>query len=237
MNTLAFDTCFGGCSVAVAWGDRPDGTASASVSLFEHLERGHAERLMPMIADAMAEAPFALADVGRIVVTTGPGTFTGQRVGIAAARALALTSGAEVVTLSSLAVMAHTACARLGGDRPPAVLAIAVDARRDELYFQAFAGVSLAALGKPALTTPEGAAALLADSGPAVIVAGSGAEAVAEAARARGLAIAACLLDLQPDMRHVPFAALRSDGAPPKPLYLRPPDAKPQDGKQLARAP
>lgn len=236
MNTLAFDTCFGGCSVAVAWGDRPDGAASAGVSRFAHLERGHAERLMPMIADAMADAPFALADVQRIVVTTGPGTFTGQRVGIAAARALALASGAEVVTLSSLAVMAHTARAELGGDRRSAVLAIAVDARRGEIYFQAFDGVSLAALGEPALTTPDDAAALLAGRGSAV-VAGSGAEAVAAAGRARGVDIAASLPALQPDMRHVPLAALRSDGVPPKPLYLRPPDAKPQDGKQLARAP
>lgn len=235
MNTLAFDTCFGGCSVAVAWGDGPDAVA-VGASRFEHLERGHAERLMPMIADAMADAPFALAEVARIVVTTGPGTFTGQRVGIAAARALALTSGAEVVSLSSLAVMAHTARAQLGGDRGASVLPIAVDARRGEIYFQAFDGVSLAALCEPALTTPDAAAALLGARGP-VLVAGSGAEAVSAAARVRGLDIRASLPALQPDVRHIPFGALRADGAPPKPLYLRPPDAKPQDGKQLARAP
>jgi tRNA threonylcarbamoyladenosine biosynthesis protein TsaB len=230
MNTLAFDTCFGACSVAATW-RAPEGVAGAF--RFELLERGHAERLMPMISNVMNEAPFDFAGIARIVVTTGPGTFTGQRVGIAAARALSLATRAQIATLSSLQVMAYTGAADIGPRLADKTLAVAVDARRGEIYFQAFAGPDLAALGEPVLTTAEDAVNLLGDRD--VIAVGSGAEAVANAARGAKLSISVRLGTLQPDVRFIPDGAVMVAAALPRPLYLRPPDAKPQDGASLAR--
>lgn len=232
MNTLAFDTSFGACSAAATW---RAGERLGAAARFERLERGHAERLLPMIAEVMAEAPFGFDALERIVVTSGPGTFTGQRVGIAAARALRLATGAEVATLSSLAVMAYTAAAALGEEAQGRVLAVAVDARRGELYFQDFAGPDLAPRRTPVLTTAEDAARRLAAE-PTLAV-GSGAAALALAAGALGLAVAVRLATLEPDVRFIPDGAGTVAAAPPTPLYLRPPDAKPQDGARLARVP
>jgi tRNA threonylcarbamoyladenosine biosynthesis protein TsaB len=236
MNMLAFDTCFGGCSVAASWGAPATGNAFSSdnaVSRFERIERGHAERLPPMIEEVMADAPFALSDLDGIVVTVGPGTFTGQRVGIAAARALSLASGAPVASLSSLAVMAYTAAAEIPSEVAGKVLAVAVDARRGEIYFQAFAGPDLAPLGQPQLTTPVAAALLL--EGQPTFAVGSGAGMVAEAARANSTSITAGLCSLEPDVRFVPSASIVLGPEMPQPLYLRPPDAKPQDKASLKR--
>ncbi len=230
MTTLAFDTCFAACSAAATW-HTPDGVAGAY--RFERLLRGHAERLTPMIGEVMAEAPFDYREIARIVVTTGPGTFTGQRVGIAAARALALATGAPIGTLSSLAVMAYTAAHDIPAEVAGQVLAVAVDARRDEIYFQCFEGPGWTPLGAPALVAPSDAARRLA--GRSAIAVGSGAELVAAAARDRGHVVPARLAELMPDVRHVPDAAVAAGPERPRPLYLRPPDAKPQHGASLAR--
>ena len=233
MNTLAFDTCFGACSVAVTW-LAPEGPRQ--LSRFERMMRGHAERLMPMVRDAMADTPFGLPDIQRIVVTTGPGTFTGQRVGIAAARALSLATGAPVASLSSLAVMAFTAAHELGRDAEGRDLAVAVDARRGEIYFQAFSGAELAPLDAPMLITPDAAQARLA--GRAAIVVGSGAALVLAAAERAGSTTAAARLPaLEPDVRFIPDGAIVVRDVPPRPLYLRPPDAKVPTDMALARAP
>jgi tRNA threonylcarbamoyladenosine biosynthesis protein TsaB len=231
---LSFDTCFGACSVMASW-RVPDqvGGADASVFRFERLERGHAERLIPMIGEVMADAPFGFSDLSCIAVTIGPGTFTGQRVGIAAARSLSLATGAEVAPLSSLAVMAYTAAAELQPGIQGKRLAVAVDARRGEIYFQMFAGAQLAALGDPVLTTPEAAARLIGDV-PTVAV-GSGAETLAGQAHILGTSIEARLGNLEPNVRFIPPSAVISGKTMPRPLYLRPPDAKPQDGKALRR--
>lgn len=231
MNTLAFDTCFGACSAAATW-VTPQGLAGAF--RFERMARGHAERLLPMVGEVMAEAPFGFSELQRIVVTTGPGTFTGQRIGIAAARALSLATGAPVAPLTSLAAMAYTAAAELGAEADGRVLAVAVDARRDEIYFQAFAGSQWTALDAPALLTPEAAARRL--EGRDVVSVGSGAALLAVAGEGAGLSIAQRLPALEADVRFVPEAAIVVAATPPRPLYLRPPDAKPQDGKSLARA-
>lgn len=232
MNTLAFDTCFSACSVAATW-RTPDGVAGAY--RFERLVRGHAERLTPMIGEVMAEAPFGFPQIERIVVTTGPGTFTGQRVGIAAARALALATGAPVGTLSSLAVMAYTAAAEIPAEIAGRVLAVAVDARRDEIYFQCFAGPDLAPLDEPQLTTPASAVRLL--GGREAVAVGSGAELLSAAAQGLGIAVEARLPALEPNVRSIPVNVVATGSGLPRPLYLRPPDAKPQDGASLARVP
>lgn len=234
MNTLAFDTCFGACSVAVTWRASGPKAPPPGVTRFELIERGHAERLMPMIDEAMGEAAFGFSELQRIIVTTGPGTFTGQRVGIAAARALSLATGAPVATLSSLTVMAYAAAAQLGNEVHGRTLAIAVDARRGEVYFQAFNRADgrspLQPINDPALLSPADAVVALA--GAETIIAGSGAGLVAAAA-AEGGRVAVRLETLQPDVRFIPHDAVMPTASRPRPLYLRPPDAKPQGGAHL----
>ena len=233
MNILAFDTCFDGCSVCIARA-RADGVVELA-SAFERFETGHAERLVPMIGAAMEQAGLGFREIDRIAVTVGPGTFTGTRIGVAAARGLALATGVALVGASSLAVMAEVAARALGtreGD-----LAIAVDARRGEVYVQLFgAGGGLYAKSQPAVL-PIAEAARIGGGGP-LVVAGSGAEAVAAAAVREGRRVRACLTDLLPDARALAHMAAVLDAAegPLVPLYLRPPDAKPQDGKAVARA-
>ena len=237
MNILAFDTCFDGCSVCVAQmrGEARADTVVELASAFERFETGHAERLVPMIGEAMERAGLDFHEIDRIAVTVGPGTFTGMRIGVAAARGLALATGAALVGASSLAVMAEVATRELGtgnaGD-----LAIAVDARRGEVYVQLFGVGGLDAKSLPAvLSIAE--AARIGDGGP-LVIAGSGAAAVAAAAASEGRQVTACLPDLLPDARALAHmaAVLDTVEGPLLPLYLRPPDAKPQVGKAVARA-
>ncbi len=131
MNILAFDTCFDACSVCVA--ELRDGLVSLS-SRMERFETGHAERLIPMIGEAMDEAGLPFEKLDRIAVTIGPGTFTGTRIGIAAARSLALATNAQTAGVSSLAVMADVARRDITAD----TLAVVTDARRGEVYAQLF---------------------------------------------------------------------------------------------------
>jgi tRNA threonylcarbamoyladenosine biosynthesis protein TsaB len=233
MNVLAFDTCLGAVSVAVRW----QGPAGDWLTRHAHeaRERGHAERLMPMMAAVMAEAGLAFPDIDRIAVTVGPGTFTGVRVGVAAARGLALASGAAMVGATTLAVMAHQASELLGparrGDR---ALAVAVDARRGSVYLQLFRGAQNEA-GPPLLLGADDAARHI-GPGP-VIVVGSAGDMVAGAIRAASGQVEATLADLQPDARALAvLAAELAPSSPLRPLYLRPPDVKPQADLSLPRA-
>jgi tRNA threonylcarbamoyladenosine biosynthesis protein TsaB len=231
MNVLAFDTCLGGVSVAVRWQ-----SAHGEWLLrdrFEARQGGHAERLMPMIAETMQEAGLGFSDLERIAVTVGPGTFTGVRGGVAAARGLALASGLPGVGATSLAVMAHRADELLGS-RDRALLAVAVDARRGMVYLQLFAGAA-DPTRQPLLLAPEAVAALVGVE--PVTVVGSGAAAVAAAIVAAGGRAEARLPDLQPHARSLAqLAAALTPVSPLRPLYLRPPDVKPQSDKSLSRA-
>ena len=147
MNILAFDTCFAACSAAAARGFDPDAPHDACLTgRFEPMATGHAERLPLMIAETMTAAGLAFSQLDRLAVTNGPGSFTGTRIAVAAARALALASSLEVVVVSSLAVMASQAAEHLSThienarkSAPEAApLLIAVDARRGEVYVQQF---------------------------------------------------------------------------------------------------
>src|SRR5262249_61065576 len=96
--------------------------------------RGHAERLVTMICELMGEAGLSFAELDRIAVTIGPGGFTGVRVGVAAARALALATGAPTVAASSLAVMAQQSSEELGAQRRGRALAVAPPAPPGTAY-------------------------------------------------------------------------------------------------------
>jgi tRNA threonylcarbamoyladenosine biosynthesis protein TsaB len=232
MNVLAFDTCLGAVSAAVRWQDAAGQWQMRHA--FERRQSGHAERLMPMIEQVMDEAGFAFSDLQRLAVTVGPGSFTGVRVGIAAARGLALASGLPVVGATSLAVMAHAADRQLGASRYGRLLVAAVDAHRGMVFAQLFASTPDAA-GQPMLLPPEELAALIGRR-PAILV-GSAAPVLAGAIAAAGGEAEAYLVELQPDARSL---ALMAEGLTPagplRPLYLRPPDVRPQADKSLPRA-
>ena len=232
MHVLAFDTCFGQVSVAVR--HRTADGAWVTHALAETLTTGHAERLLPMIDAVMTEAGSRFADIERIAVTLGPGTFTGVRTGIAAARALSLATGKPVAGMTSLALMAHSALGWLSDSRHGRPLAVAVDARRGELYVQLFSADGDPVTG-PRIMRLADALALLPEGNS--LVAGSGGPLLAGLAAARGRAIQAVLPALEPDARALAgLAGTLPLLDPVKPLYLRAPDAKPQTAKSLLRA-
>lgn len=237
MKVLALDCCFGAVSSAVRWCD-PNGSPMLHQA-YEERATGHAEHLMPMIDRVMDESRRAggpdFQDLDRLAVTTGPGSFTGVRTGIAAARALALAAGLPVCSVSSLELMAHVATARLGTALQGASLAIAIDARRDEIYLQCFTG-QMHPRTEAMLVAPAEACHLLATG--AWIVAGSGAQLLAVAAHDHPkLALTPMLERLEPCAAVLAGLAMRLPVVDTvKPLYLRPPDAKPQMSKILPRA-
>ena len=220
MRLLAIDTALEACSVGVVDGERVFARS-------EDAGRGHAERLMGMIQATMAESGLTFADLDRIAVTVGPGSFTGVRVGFAAARGLALVSGTPSVGLATLAV--HAEEARIAAGVRPVLAVIA--AGRGELYGALYAADGRE-LESPRAASAQSLAALV--SGDTVI-AGSGAD----------LVVAALPMDARVDVAHrqsspaigalcaLAIRAPASDAAP-EPLYLRPPDAKPQ-AAQVAR--
>src|SRR6516164_11550 len=157
MNILAFDSSLGALSAAVRWRGADGGWLLRDAH--EVRERGHAERLMPMISKLMGEEGLSFSELDRIAVTIGPGSFTGVRVGVAAARALALATGAPTVAASSVAVMAHQSGEELAAQRRGRVLAVALDARHGSVYLQVFPCGHDAA-GPPQLVSASTAALL-----------------------------------------------------------------------------
>ncbi|WP_088346474.1 MULTISPECIES: tRNA (adenosine(37)-N6)-threonylcarbamoyltransferase complex dimerization subunit type 1 TsaB [Rhodomicrobium] len=228
MTLLAIDTSMTACSAALLRAG-----AAGPVQRFEPMERGHAEAIFPMIEAVMAEAGCRFADLTRIAVTVGPGSFTGVRAGVAAARGLAVAAGLPVIGVNSLEVMARGCLRRLGNEEGG--FAIAHDAKRGEFYVQHFAGDG-APLSEPQIMDLAQAAASIPAS--VALIAGSGAAAIAEEAGRRGREIRALFPVLLPEAGDLALiaSAREPDARPPAPLYLRPADAKPQTDKSLARA-
>jgi len=222
MNILALDTSMGACSAAVL---RDDGAGRALIARDAEMARGHAEALMPMVAEVMAEAKLRFDELDLIAATQGPGSFTGVRIAIAAALGLALVTRAKLYGTDSLTVMARVALA--AGTEPKGPFAVAADARRGMLYFGLYNETGQR-LDGPLLIAPDDAVDLL-PIAPSVAV-GSGAALLAEAGARRGKRIEAKLPELQPSAAALAEIARASDETFPtlRPLYLRPPDAKPQ---------
>ena len=226
MNILALDTSMGACSAALL---RRDGEVFARA---ETMARGHAEALMPMVAQVMDEGGVAFAALDRIAATIGPGSFTGVRIAISAARGLALVTGAALFGVDSLTVMAREAL-NLGvtGGAP---FTVAVDARRGMLYLGLYDGAARRLDGQ-LLIAPDDAANLLTHGIRTAV--GSGAERLAEAAARHGSQLEARLPDLEPGAASLAALARESGETVSalRPLYLRPPDARPQTRASVAR--
>ncbi|MBB3763241.1 tRNA (adenosine(37)-N6)-threonylcarbamoyltransferase complex dimerization subunit type 1 TsaB [Sphingomicrobium lutaoense] len=199
---LAIDTSTAACSVALFGANERLMAREQEV-----IGRGHAERLVPMIEKLLdGRQPDA------ILVGVGPGSFTGIRVGIAAAQGLAIGWNIPLDGMSSLALIAASA-----GEEPGARAAV-VPGGHGELFVQEFDGPDLTQLGPHRSLAPEAAAEeigapLLLGPGAATLIAARGSGEARE-----GWPDAGCALDLPEDLRKLA----------PKPLYGRPPDAKPK---------
>jgi tRNA threonylcarbamoyladenosine biosynthesis protein TsaB len=231
MIALGFDTCFSACSVAIL--ELRDGGSRLRADLCEPMSTGHAERLVPMIGKALQHAGLSLDDVDRIVVTHGPGTFTGTRIGVACARGLALTRRLPLVAVTSLEVMARSSA--IAGIERSRLLAVAMRTGRDDAYVQLFDSESRTRLGAPELLNQE-TAALAGGTGP-VAYAGSAAPDLAARARSAGRDALCCTSEIQTRIADIlPYASeLQGLEVPLRPLYLRPPDAKPQSAANSVR--
>ena len=231
MNILALDTCFPALTVAIGRGVGTPAIRIASRS--EPMATGHAERMLPLIGDLLREVGIGMADIDRVAVTIGPGSFTGTRIGIAAARAFKLARGIPIVTFTSLEAMALSPLiAPMTGEE----IAVAVDAHRGEAYVQLFDGAARHSLAPPHML-PFAELASLPRGRPAIAV-GTAADRLAQSVTTAGGMARVEPGVVFPDM--VAVIARAGERQPAagsvEPLYLRPPDAKPQEGKILARA-
>ena len=223
MLVLAIDTALSACSAAVYDAKRGEFLAAESLAMV----RGHAEALLPLVARVMQEAQTRFVDLHRIAVTTGPGSFTGLRVGISAARAIALATGRPAIGVTTLEAYAAP---YLGSGE--GTVTVAIDARHRHVYLQVFAadGETLVAARIAGL-----AEAVAAAKGAARVI-GSGAPLIAAAWPAGD---PPPLFDPReaPDIGWVARlgACAAKSSTPPKPLYLRAPDARPQHAAWIAR--
>jgi tRNA threonylcarbamoyladenosine biosynthesis protein TsaB len=225
MRVLAIDTALAACAAAVL--DTDHGII-ASESL--PMVRGHAEALIPLIARIMKQSNTSFRDLGRVAVTTGPGSFTGVRVGLAAARGFGVATGVPVVGVSTLSVYAAPYLAANG--KSPVVAAI--DARHDHVFLQVF-GPGGQTLVSPRLA-PLREAIGAASGAPACLV-GSAARAVAEGLAKDAAPPRAVDPREAPDIVWVAQigAVTPQAQSAPHPQYLRAPDAQPQNAMQLPR--
>jgi tRNA threonylcarbamoyl adenosine modification protein YeaZ len=225
MRVLAIDTALEACSAALL--DTGQGAILARQS--RPMTRGHAEALMPLISEVMTQGETDFTQIDRVAVTTGPGSFTGLRVGLSAARGIGLATGKSVVGLTTLAALAAP---QIAADNTT-VVAVAIDARHSHVYLQIFGAAGGTLVG--ARIVPVAEAVRAASSTPVRLI-GSGA----------GMMVAAWPKTSSPlsiDERRAPDidwvarlgAAAKESQSAPRPVYLRAPDAQPQDASQLPR--
>jgi tRNA threonylcarbamoyladenosine biosynthesis protein TsaB len=220
VKLLAVDTALGGCSVALLDGDK------ILAHVFEAMDRGHAERLAPMVEETMQQAGVAFGALQQLAVTTGPGTFTGQRVGLAFMRGLRLALKIPltgVTTLEAIAVAAMDQTKKSNA-------AVIHDARREEAYLLMQDGGQTVL--QPVVLPFVDAIERIRAFGPCA-VAGTGAAAALESLGGDFMLSSIC----QPDALWVARLAQQRP-APidaPGPLYLRAPDAKLPGGRSIGQ--
>jgi tRNA threonylcarbamoyladenosine biosynthesis protein TsaB len=218
MLILAIDTALDACAAAVL----DTGTSKVIAMESQAMKRGHAEALMPLIARVMKETGIPFAALDRVAVTSCPGSFTGLRVGLSAARGIGLAAGKPVVGLTTLSAYAAPIVSE-GAEQP---VISAIDARHDHVYLQVVSGNG-SSLVRPMVASMEEALAASRFGAPHLV--GNAAKILAE--RWPSDAPPPFKVDAQPapDIIWVAWlgAAVNPDTAPAKPYYLRAPDAKP----------
>jgi len=194
------------------------------------MSRGQSERLMPMVREVLSEAGADFPDLDLLAVTTGPGAFTGLRIGLAAARGMALAGDLACFGVTTLDAVAAGVSET---ERQKANVLVVLDSKRAEVYAQAFRS-DLRPLSEAQALMPANLAALTANGeGDAdrVLVAGDGAGQVIQALKDKGIEAVLSTAPGVPDAATVAAIAAErwsSDqpAEPLRPLYLRPPDAK-----------
>ena len=194
------------------------------------MSRGQSERLIPMVREVLSEAGADFPDLDLLAVTTGPGAFTGLRIGLAAARGMALAGDLACFGVTPLDAVAAGVSET---ERQKANMLVVLDSKRAEVYAQAFRS-DLRPLSEAQALMPADLAALLATGeGDAnrVLVAGDGAGQVIQALKDKGIEAVLSTAPGVPDAATVAAIAAErwfSDqpAEPLRPLYLRPPDAK-----------
>lgn len=224
MKILALDTAASWCSVAAY--DSDGDVVLADVS--ENIGKGHAEVLMTYVERALTEARLSLRDMDRVAVNIGPGSFTGVRIGVSAARGFALALGVPAIGITAFEALASET--RIESPEKPVV--VFLDAHRGEIYAQSFDAKGTAS-AEPLVLSREEAEAHAASQVENTVLAGSAARSINEAIGGRF-----ALGPVEPTARIGTYARLASSRQPgdaPKPLYMRGPDAKPQVGFALPR--
>jgi tRNA threonylcarbamoyl adenosine modification protein YeaZ len=228
MRILAIDTSCAAASVAVV----EAGLAEPLAVLSRPMLRGHADALAPMVEEVMRGLDGGFPSLGRIAVAVGPGSFTGIRVGLAMARAMGVALAIPVVGVSTLAAFA----AALLSDPRNGIIAAAIDARHGSVYFQLFESAGRP-LGPPRCDTARECVRAI-GAGPAWL-AGDAATIVAGEAQRAGLPYD--LVDARdaPDITALAWMGLALDPSttPPRPVYVKQPDARPNLPEPIARTP
>ncbi|MDB5570866.1 MAG: tRNA threonylcarbamoyl adenosine modification protein YeaZ [Hyphomicrobiales bacterium] len=211
---LAIDTALGAVSACVT---DSDGLRVLSTERML-LERGHAEALAPLLDRVLARSGCSFDQISKVAVSVGPGSFTGVRVGVAAARALGLAWERPVVGVSTLAAFAAPLVGQAGG-----VIAAAVDARHGRVFCQLFHADGRQLTSPQLLGLRE--VTRLIGSGPAQL-AGNAASLLAIECWSMGIAVEIAGDAISPDIKAIARLGALSDArnAPPKPLYLKEPD-------------
>jgi tRNA threonylcarbamoyladenosine biosynthesis protein TsaB len=218
MLILAIDTALDACAAAVLDTE----TAKLIAQESQAMKRGHAEALMPLIGRVIRQSGIGFETLDRIAVTTGPGSFTGLRVGLSAARGLGLAASKPVVGVTTLTAYAAPLVSQ-NGEHP---VVAAVDARHDQVYLQVVSGDG-GSLIRPQVAGIEEALTSWRFGAPHLV--GNAANILCE--RWPAHAVPPCSVDAQaaPDIGWVGWlgAAVDPNTAPARPFYLRAPDAKP----------
>ena len=231
MKILAIDTALNACSVAI--------TDGAETRAFNHeiRSRGHAETLLPLIRSLMSEAKLSFPDLDLVAVTVGPGTFTGLRIGLAAARGISLAAAKPCVGVTTLESLAASVDARTAG---PQIIVPAIDARRQEVYLQSFKydeEPHFPNAISPPIASPITEASDHIVNQPLLLL-GNGAALLEQSGALKDYNFKILDQEPNPDARIIAkIAASRAStvkvGTPPAPLYLRSPDAKLPGGLEL----
>ncbi|MBK0019959.1 tRNA (adenosine(37)-N6)-threonylcarbamoyltransferase complex dimerization subunit type 1 TsaB [Brucella pseudogrignonensis] len=224
MKILALDTASSWCAAAVY----DSGTNMVLAEISENIGKGHAEVLMDYIGQAMMQSGIAMAELDRVAVNVGPGSFTGVRIGVSAARGFALALDRPALGVSAFDALAS----EIAISHPGQPVLVLLEAHRGEIYAQAFGADGMAITG-PMVLAREEALALIQQQSSDTILAGSAAAALNET-QAGSFSVARG----EPTARigtYAKLAALHEPGEAPKPLYMRGPDVKPQTGFALPR--
>jgi tRNA threonylcarbamoyl adenosine modification protein YeaZ len=215
MRILAIDSSLPAISVCVFDSGAQKVLARATTPML----KGHAEALMPMVERVMSGVGGGFASLGRVAATVGPGSFTGIRIGVAAARGIALACGIEAVGVSTLAALATPLLFADDGQ----IVAAVIDALHGNVYLSAY-GASGRILTSPRLVSVADACRLL--GAGQVLAVGGGAGLLRDAARTLGQDIAVVEAEPWPDIVAVAKLGVVADpvNAPARPLYLKAPD-------------